>query len=150
MKSKKASKTNSFVGFLGESTARQSAFWNYLTFNPTQPFPLIIFLIFRCPCFKVRQFDFTLNSTSAMRAPSCNIWACFERQALAVVVAELPLYNLAWCVCKNLPFHQVDNVFSLSLKETLLPIIEFSLKVKLMGFNSGYLLKSFLLYIGIW
>ena len=33
VKSEKANKTNSFVHFLGESTAGQSCFWFYLTFS---------------------------------------------------------------------------------------------------------------------
>merc|ERR1712037_775575 len=38
------------------------------------------------------------------------------------------------------------NVLPLHLKPTFPPVFELSLKVKVMGLNSGYLLKSFLLY----
>ena len=46
VKSKKANKTNSFVCFLGESTARQSAFWFYLTFLYKRPFGRIRYLLY--------------------------------------------------------------------------------------------------------
>ena len=39
-----------------------------------------------------------------------------------------------------------SNVLPLHLKQTFPPIIGFSLKVKVMGSNPAYLLKSFLLY----
>ena len=38
------------------------------------------------------------------------------------------------------------NVLPLRLKQTFPPIFEFSLKLKMMGLNPGYLLNSFLLF----
>ena len=52
----------------------------------------------------------------------------------------------------NFLFPKVDNAqqcLPLHLKQTFPPIFEFSLKVKVMRLNPGYLLKSFLLYFTI-
>ena len=48
----------------------------------------------------------------------------------------------------KMPFFQkfVDKAQPLHIKQAFLPIFEFSLKVKVMGSNPGYLLNSFLLY----
>ena len=70
--------------------------------DPNYPIPLIVFFSFYFPLSLLQsqaiRFHFKFDLGNA-RTLLQHFWACFERQALAVV-AELPLSNLAWCVCK--------------------------------------------------